>query len=485
MGDYIGRMCMAMSSGQQINSTLVLQPNTTAWMYFSRKVKNQKINTIRNGFKNFVYRMEQKHLEYDLGSENVLKVMGSVEGDRLRVGQRVYSLVVIPAEMENIDQSTYDLLQEYLKKGGSILAFNFNISCIDGTVSSLVKDLADKYPEQWTFAENLDDPAALNLLTVEGFSLNDQTDNGMLYHQRRILTDGQLVFIVNSHPSKKAAAEITVDGKYVTLLDLVGGKIYNYPAKTADGKVTFQVNLDPAGSALFSITDQPSNEPVYPAISGIETMVESNNPVTVKRESDNILMVNWLDLKTAKSDKKDIYFMNALIGLFTENGIEMGNPWQHKIQYKKDWLALDSLFKNDQGFEASYHFYINPNLNEISMKRIRAVVERPEMWEVSVNGQPVEKISRSLLDRKRFSCLLYWTISETRQKYTDPESLQDEYSCRSYANLCVRRFPCKTGQNRFRDYEWRYHSPWFMEGSRPAFLFAESGLFEEFQHFQN
>ena len=35
------------------------------------------------------------------------------------------------------------------------------------------------------------------------------------------------------------------------------------------------------------------------------------------------------------SDKKEVYFMDALIGLFIENGIEMGNPWQHKIQYKK------------------------------------------------------------------------------------------------------------------------------------------------------
>jgi hypothetical protein len=72
MGDYIGRISMAMSSGEQINSTLVLQPNTTAWMYFSRKVKNNKINTIRSGFKNFVYRMEQKHIEYDLDRRKLL-----------------------------------------------------------------------------------------------------------------------------------------------------------------------------------------------------------------------------------------------------------------------------------------------------------------------------------------------------------------------------------------------------------------------------
>jgi hypothetical protein len=85
--------------------------------------------------------------------------------------------------------------------------------------------------------------------------------------------------------------------------------------------------------------------------------------------------------------------MNALIGLYNENGIEMGNPWQHKIQYRKRYLELDSLFGPDSGFEATYHFNINPDLGAEAMKAIKAVVERPELWEVSVNGQPAERIA--------------------------------------------------------------------------------------------
>jgi hypothetical protein len=391
MGDYIGRISMAMSSGQQINTTLVLQPNTTAWMYFSRKDKNPAINTIKEGFKNFIYRLEQQHIEYDLGSENVLKTLGSIKGDKLQVGKRDYSLVVIPAEMENIDQSTFDLLQKYLVNGGKVLSFNHNITCVDGAESTKVAELAAKYPQKWVFAENLNDAATLNLLSRDEFKMNDQTRNGMLYHQRRILDDGQLLFVVNSHTSQKAAAEITVEGKYVSKLDLVSGKIYSYPAKAEKGKVTFKIELDPVGSAMFTITNQKPAEPEYTPVSGTETVVESNGSVAVKRESDNIMMVNYLDLKTAKSDKKDVYFMNALIGLFEENGVAMGNPWQHKIQYKKTWLEMDTLFKAGSWFEASYHFNINPSLDATAMKSVRAVVERPELWKVFINGKEVSK----------------------------------------------------------------------------------------------
>lgn len=402
MGDYIGRASMAMSSGQQINRTLVLQPNTTAWMYFSRKVKNPAIASIRDGFKNFVYRLEQQHLEYDLGSENVLKELGSVNGQALRVGKRDYALVVIPAEMENVDPTTLELLQKYVGNGGKVLSFRQNVGFVNGTESSKVTELAARYPQHWTVAEKPTDAAALKLLTHDAFAMTDRTGNGMLYHQRRMLDDGQVLFVVNSHPTKKASAAITVMGKFVSKLDLVSGKAYGYPAREAGGKVTFQVDLEPVGSALFTVTDRKPAQPLYAPVSGTETVLAGSGALTVKRESDNILMVNYLDLKTAKSEQKGVYFMKALIGLFNENGVEMGNPWQHKIQYKKTYLEFDSQFKADSWFEAGYHFQINPDLSPEAMKSIRAVVERPELWKVSINGHEVSKIEGSHWIEKGF-----------------------------------------------------------------------------------
>ena len=391
MGDYIGRVSMAMSAGQQINHTLVLQPTTSAWMYFSRKDVNRTIYGIRNNFKDFVYRLEQQHLEYDLGSEYVMKTLGSVNGDKLTLGQRDYSLVVIPETMENIDRSTLDLLTEYLEEGGHILSFNKSVARVDGELSSGVNDLAAKYPEHWIFSGNLENEATLKMLANDGFEIEDHSRNGMLYHQRRILDDGQLLFMANSHQTISASADVAVKGKYVIKLDLISGEEYTYPSDFEQGKASFKVDLDPAGSALFVITNKkPTGLKDY-VLPKTKKLVEGDGQVLVKRESDNILMVNYLDLLTSESDQKEIYFMDALIGLFHENGIEMGNPWQHKIQYKKDYLALDSLFDSSSGFEANYHFDINSNLSAVAMESIRAVVERPDLWQLSINGQELTK----------------------------------------------------------------------------------------------
>jgi hypothetical protein len=391
MGDYIGRVSMAMSFGQQINHTLVLQPTTSGWMYFSRKDKNLGIFKIRDGFKNLIYRMEQEHLEYDLGSENVIKTLGSVNGDKFTICERDYSLVVIPTEMENIDALTLEMLEQYLENGGKILSFNWNVSRVDGEESSKAEELAARFPNNWTDVEKLEDPIALKMLHNDQFEMIDKTGNGMLYHQRRVLEDGQLLFVVNSHQTDNAVANVSVHGKYVLKLDLITGKEYLYPCETKKGNVSFQVDLAPVGSALFVVVNEKPNGLDKMVDLKEEKRIESEGPVVVKRESDNVLMINYLDLKSSNSDKKEIYFMDALIGLFNDNGVEFGNPWQHKIQYKKEYLALDSLFAADSGFEASYHFQINENLSSDVMNSIRAVVERPELWQVYINGQEVLK----------------------------------------------------------------------------------------------
>jgi hypothetical protein len=81
----------------------------------------------------------------------------------------------------------------------------------------------------------------------------------------------------------------------------------------------------------------------------------------------------------------------------------MGDPWQHKIQHRKNYLDLDTLFKVDSGFEANYHFYINESLNTGDMRSIRAVVERPDLCAVSINGNRIKKTEGSFWIDKDFA----------------------------------------------------------------------------------
>ncbi|WP_372935478.1 hypothetical protein, partial [Mariniphaga sediminis] len=390
MGDYIGRVSLAMSSGEQINSTLVLQPNTTAWMYFSRTKKHPVLDTIKYRFKDFVYQLERRHVEYDLGSENVLKTLGSVSGGNLIVGERAYTLVVIPETMENIDASTFNLLKAFLHSGGKVLSFRKEIVRVDGSESDACARLQQDYPEQWIVAENMDDAQCRSLFFTNDFSVDEKDEAGELYFQRRILQDGQLLFFVNSDEQDAAAATISAFGKSVVKMNLENGQTHLVPSTREKGHVIFDLQLEPVGSALYFVSEKEEEEPDAIVEKSDWTMVEAAGEMKVHAESKNILVLNYLDLRTAQTTRENTYFMTALVSLFQENGVEFGNPWQHKIQYKKNYLDLDQ-FPENSGFTVDYHFYMADGADVSGFSEVQAVVERPELWSVHINGTAVEK----------------------------------------------------------------------------------------------
>jgi len=402
MGDYLGRISMATASGQQINKTLVIQPNTTAWMYFSRTTKNGTPDSIQKNFKSFVYRLERNHFEYDLGSENVIKTIGSVNNGKMIVGKRAYELVVIPESMQNIDQSTFDSLKDYLAQGGKVLSFAKEIPYLDGTESTAVNELMSKFSSQWTLANQTDNAAVKQLFSLTDFTLQETTPvSGELYHQRRMMDDGQLFFVVNTDTAKSVTAKVIAKGKSLVKMDLNTGECYRLPAIEENGQLSFEFTLSPIGSALYYVSNDNPTEAQATAPTTTEQAVTGSGVYNIRPESENVLVLDYLDLKSNKLDLKEVHFMNAMRQLFVSNGFAMKNPWEHKIQYKQDYLAMDT-FKTDSGFEVKYYFKISESANPETINKLTAVVERPELWEVFINDIKVEKSDKWWIDREFF-----------------------------------------------------------------------------------
>ena len=404
LGDYIGRISLAGSSGEQLNGTLVLQPNTTAWMYFSRKKSNPRIDSIQKNFKHFIWKLERKHCEYDLGSELVIRTLGSVNKDRLRVGNRDYHTVVIPESMENLDRSTFELLELFLAGGGKILSFNSQIPYLDGNPSVKIDSLMEEYPGQCLQVEGIDDPFFEQAIDIRDFTITEEDpSSGELYHQRRILEDGQLLIMVNSSTDQAALASVEGRGKSVLSLDPVTGRIARVPLASRDKKVSFMVDLPPLGSAIYFISQKPARLPANEEHTGKGLRLVPKGPMSIRAEQDNILVINYLDIKSKDLDLNNVYFMDALLALFESQGLEMGNPWQHKIQYRQDYVKRDT-FPEGSGFSVTYQFRINGESDLKELMDIRAVVEGHELWTVHINGHQVAKDEGSWWIDRDFHC---------------------------------------------------------------------------------
>jgi len=91
--DYFGRLSMALSSGKQINHTLVIEPTSTAWMYYNPTARNEEMYALGNEFEDFIDLLEKFQVEYDIGCENIMKDHGKIDEGKLQINHGRYDLV--------------------------------------------------------------------------------------------------------------------------------------------------------------------------------------------------------------------------------------------------------------------------------------------------------------------------------------------------------------------------------------------------------
>ena len=394
LAQYFARLSLALSRGQQINNTLILEPTTTAWMYYSPTADKAKMDEIEDSFRQLVDGMEKRQLEYDLGSENIIKDHGSVKGKQFVIGERAYDYLVLPPDFENIDDTTWELLQQFVQNGGQVFSFSVP-TFVNGEPSDAVTQLAHD-SNNWLEINSLDQPEVMATLAEEDFMVkNPAAINGKVYQMRRQLEDGQLIFWTNFNQEGSENIRFEIAGLSVKELDPMTGVITDYTANAEGGMINLTFDLPASGSKLLFIAK-------HGKISKAEenpTTSESWQPVTtitsqVKPTAANSLTIDYLDLEVQGQRFKDIYFSMAADSAYKLNGLEPYgrsgyNPWAVAVQYKTNIIDMGEKFGPNSGFTASYSFDIADGFQP---KQLQAVVEWSELYQVSVNGKVVEAV---------------------------------------------------------------------------------------------
>jgi hypothetical protein len=176
---------------------------------------------------------------------------------------------------------------------------------------------------------------------------------------------------------------VNVVGRSLTRLDALSGEASPYPARIQGGRLEFPVELPPNGSLLLTVSNSGRLLAPQPSAATVARDVEHGSPVVVKRASPNVLRIDYCDLKLGDSVERDLWFDRAAQKAFERHGFR-GNPWAG-VQFRSEFLDRDK-FPAGSGFEAAFHFDVEPG---VSTRGIQAVVERPQLWQVLVNGEPV------------------------------------------------------------------------------------------------
>ena len=109
----------------------------------------------------------------------------------------------------------------------------------------------------------------------------------------------------------------------------------------------------------------------------------------VKREDENVLTLDYCDLVLDGKAARGLYFYEAQTRAYKRHGFE-GDPWDSSVQFKTSILDRDR-FPADSGFEAVFRFEARKS-DAYDFQDLKAVVERPELFQVFVNGVQVKPL---------------------------------------------------------------------------------------------
>ncbi|MFC1633407.1 glycosyl hydrolase [Planctomycetota bacterium] len=379
MAQYFARLSLIMSEGEQINRILVIEPTTTAWMYQGDSIPKGRLKAIGDQFQQMLVSLEHSQVEYDIGCEDIIARHGSVEGRRLRVGERAYDTIVLPPLTENLNLRTIDLLDAYLKVGGAAICCGQAPSHIDGRPSNRGAGAA-KHPG-WKQAEAGDVPQMLLAGSKDGFAIErDQGDKAILFHHRRTVEDGEFLLLVNTSIDSPSKGLIKSAKRSVEEWDPATAEIAMYPFQKADIGLKTRFELAPCGSLVLFLSGK-AHEPVSRTKETIKIM-PSQGALEIRPVEENVLTLDYVDITAGGETKKDIYFYQASQFAFQKNGMAR-NPWDSAVQFRDELIT--KTFDPESGFEATYRFTIRQQVP----KQLAIVIERPDLYSITCNGQTV------------------------------------------------------------------------------------------------
>jgi len=383
MAEYFTRLSLVMSSGRQMSDVLVLEPTSTTWMYQGEG----RLGEIGNRFQQLVTTLEKSQVEFDLACEDILGRHGAVYEARtegmdagplwLKVGQKDYYTIVIPPDVENLNSKTMDLLQEYGARGGRVLACGPPPQRVDGQLSDRGKNLAG-------WQRIVPDALPAKLLEMSGgeFAVRrSENDQGILFHHRRRLDDGQILFLVNTSIDAPTSGVIESASRGFERWDLQSGQIRPYPF-TAGAKrgIKAAFELPPCGSLLLFLPDAERKPAVKRKVRVARCRPAGSTQI--RRVGPNVLTLDYVDVTAGDQTQENIYCYAANRLVWQQHGLS-GNPWDSAVQFRDELIT--KKFPPESGFEATYRFTIEGSVP----KQLQIVIERPDLYTITCNGRPV------------------------------------------------------------------------------------------------
>lgn len=403
---YVESVAQWLDEGERdADSVAVVHPGTTVWTEATPGRENEPaVDAIGDRFQSFVSSLYEAHVGFDLVDETILSAEGRATEDGLTVGAATYDTIVIPDCVENLRASTVSIL-ESLEGTDVRCTTDAAIRLVDGDPSdrSLLDEIgARRSPDTAALVDVLSDRSAVSVTDGDGAADHVYT---------RLVSTGDewRCFAVNraDHETRVSIRFDPPEGEIagVHVADTYRGEESVRPASSDDGGVYCAVTLPAYGTAsvTFDTVTKPTQATADTSVRPAENRDAPDTlvPAEIEVEPDvrNVALLDFCDLRLGEATHEDLYVLDAQERVFDAHGIDYGpDTFGHRHWWKL--VREGEKRARDPGFVASFSFEVSEALVGTPLT---LVVERPDRFDVTVNGTRVEFGNESWLDPE-FRC---------------------------------------------------------------------------------
>lgn len=396
IADYLGRGSYILSQGKMNQRILLMNPSTSSYTIPGEEQKGSvdhltEIDGIKNpdmtDFLTVMNILADNQWDFDIGDEYSMSRHGKVCGKKLGFGLQKYDVVIVSANMTNMKKETVSLLEEFALSGGTLLSTDGSemslAKYIDGETDSPLTERIRKCAQKVEtdkLNERLTGILEPVMTSEEGFRVGLKT-------LVREYDDGRkAVFMVN-HAMNRYDDRITLRADSICEWDLFTGEKKGVEHTSDGGFASFDISLERCEGRLFILGDgdlKPEEKPACTENVPLKTL-------SIKAEEENTFSLDHCSLIIDGETTEERYFIETTDNLFMRRCGE-SNIWRG-IQYKDNYLKLDKTFGKDSGFKAVYKFTA-----EKIPYSLKAVIERPYLYSVYVNGNSAESEGPDRID---------------------------------------------------------------------------------------
>jgi len=362
IADYFARLSYALTQGERVVDILVIHPMSSAWIAYSPRGA-QGVKDLDRALVTLSDHLLSLHRDYHFGDESLMARHGSVRDVRLLIGQIGYRVVIVPPGI-TLASTTVELLHQFAQAGGKIIAIEPLPMLIDG------REQGEVLPKGTHIISNEREALAriLNTLLPPDVQIADAPQ--VWYHHRRTSTQ-EIYFLVNTHRSEGTTTTVRVraDGAPQEWDPLTGESTpLPHERSKESGYLEMTLHFPPTGSHLL-VVDRNAH------VSSPDTSAHASRQVVQEirlgsdwayhREDPNALVLDYCRYRIGDAEWSPVTPVwkahNAIVGA--------GLGQRFVLEFTFDVL-------------------------ELPKSKVELVLERPERFDIRVNGQHISALNK-------------------------------------------------------------------------------------------